>query len=199
MELTKKRIEGLGVALNEATLLGIEVNQDQRTARLTFDVLTLPRSGPASQGTRVQILLAPVGRVVASLRHGRWDDPNARVEPFTIEQLLSVVQRFGGQPVYGGEFFDLPDSEFAKWSSRASLDFQTDVNGRRHTLDLFQEGNDLHLDVRLWFDGMRISMLDGTEISIDEFIASGKRWWDAFYKQDPRTRSRGMFPLDDKR
>jgi hypothetical protein len=33
----------------------------------------------------------------------------------------------------------------------------------------------------------------------DEFIAGGKRWWDAFYADDPRVADENMAPLSSPR
>ena len=55
----------LGVALNEADLLGFEVDPARRIATATFRVLTLPAEGPPPADRRVQMLFRPVGRVPA--------------------------------------------------------------------------------------------------------------------------------------
>src|SRR5437773_10333063 len=105
MPLTEEQKSGLNAALNEASFLGLEVRPDGAAAAATLAVLTLPPDGPPPEDTRVQLRFKPVGRVLASLRLGRWDDPNAQVVPFPVQQLLEVVQEFGGQPICGDEFF----------------------------------------------------------------------------------------------
>ena len=47
----------------------------------------------------------------------------------------------------------------------------------------------------VWFDQLAIRSPRGADIPIDSFVASGKRWWDAFYAGDERTRGFGMAPL----
>ena len=62
---------------------------------LTFTVLRLPAGdGPPPSDPRVQFILEPVGRIVASLRHGNWDDDEARVEEFALDRLETVVAGF---------------------------------------------------------------------------------------------------------
>src|SRR5260221_8868724 len=100
MRLSEHERKRLGVALTEADLLGFELDPERRIAAATLRVPTLPDSGPPPQDRRVQLLLRPVGRVAASLRNGRWDDPAAEVVPFAIDDLLTTVQSFGGLPVY---------------------------------------------------------------------------------------------------
>jgi len=196
MELDTDLKHGLGVALNEATLLGIELDTRNRRVGATLSVLTLPvDEGPMPDDPRVQLLFAPVGRVVASLRQGRWDDPGAPVTPINAEQLLDVVRSFGGLPVYGWDFFDTADVELTKLGRPFSLDWRAGDDGTTHSVLFFQEGPDRHLDVIIWFDRFAVRDRAGREVSLAEFTAGGKRWWDAFYRHDPRTQGTGMSPL----
>ncbi|NUQ67012.1 MAG: hypothetical protein HUU18_01870 [Phycisphaerales bacterium] len=186
--------DGLGVALNEAALLGAEVIQDRRCAAITFAVLSLPLDGaPPPVDSRVSLVLVQVGRVVASLRNARWDDDQAPAVPFALAELLKTVQSFGGQPVYGWKFIDTDDG-YERWANRLSLDERFDGGSKQHSITLFQEGYERHLDLRLWFGGLRIFRPDRTEIAIGEFVAAGKRWWDGLYSGDPRTRGSGIYP-----
>jgi hypothetical protein len=137
----------------------------------------------------------PLGRVAASLRDGRWDDEQAPVVPLEIEELEAAVAAFGQLPIYGWEFLDVPEEKnFESWCDRLSLDWRSGPGGLAHTLDLFQEG-DRHLDLRLWFDELRIFGPDRAEIALDDFVAGGVRWWDALHAGDPRTAGHGIIPL----
>ena len=92
MNLSDDQRHDLDVALNEATLLGAEVDPERRAAALTFSVLSLlPDDGPPADDARVQFILGPVGRLAASLCRGRWDDAHAVVEEFPLDRLLEVV------------------------------------------------------------------------------------------------------------
>ena len=195
MKLTQDQLDGLGVALNEATLLGLEVDPQRLRAAATLTVLTLPPDGPEPADPRRQFIFYPVGRVAASLRHGRWDDAAAPVEAFSIEQLLSAVQSFGGQPVYGWKFIDRDDG-FSRWSRRLSLDFAGDHTAMEHSITLFQEGATQNkiLEIRLWFRELEIRDPQGEVILLDDFIAGGVRWWDAMYAGDSRAQGHGIIP-----
>jgi hypothetical protein len=59
MVLDEEQRHGIDVALNEADLLGFEVDPTRRLAAATFRVLTLPENGPAPNDRRVQFLLRP--------------------------------------------------------------------------------------------------------------------------------------------
>jgi len=192
-----KMRDDLGVALNEADLLGFEVDPCRRMAGATFRILTLPADGSPAGDSRVQMLFRPVGRVVASLRNGFWNDEAAEVIPFPLAELLSVVQSFGSQPVYGWEFFDIHDKELSRWGDRLSLDWRSGSDGLSRSISLFQSsgaGPDRHLDLCVWFDELEVRRLDGAVLSLEEFVAGGRRWWDAMYGGDKRTEGHGIFP-----
>jgi len=195
MSLTEEQRKGLGVALNEADLLGVEVDPRRRIAAVTLRVLTLSESGPAPEDRRVQLLLRPVGRVAASLRNGRWDNPDAPVVPLTLDDLLPTVRSFGGLSIYGWEYIDAHANELAKWGDRLSLDWISGADGVSHSITLFQDPGDRILDLCVWFDELEIRDPEGNTIPLDSFIEAGKRWWDAFYAGDERTQGYGMAPL----
>ena len=88
MDLSDDQRHDLDVALNEATLLGAEVDAERRAAALTFSVLSLPPDdGPPPHDARVQFILGPVGRLAASLRNGRWDDAHAAAWQQTVRDF----------------------------------------------------------------------------------------------------------------
>ncbi len=195
MELSEQQVSDFGLALDEATVVGIEVEPEERWVALTFTVLRLPADeGPPPSDPRVQFVLEPVGRIAASLRHGNWDDAAARVEEFELDRLEKVLATFEQASIYGSEFLDVPEKDgFARWAERLSLDWRSEPGGTSHTLDLFQElGGSRHLELRLWFDELRIFDPDGHEIAFDNFTAAGVRWWDGFHAGDPRTDGEGI-------
>lgn len=194
----------LGVALNEADLLGFEVSSERQVAAATFRVLTLSTDGLPPADARVQLLFRPVGRVVASLRNGYWNDETAEVVPFALPDLLGVVQSFKGRPIYGWEFFDIGDKELERWGNRLSFDWRSGSDGLSHSIAVFQSsgaGPARHLDLCVWFDTLEVRRPDGTEILIEEFVAGGRRWWDAMFAGDKQTEGHGIFPAaeDDER
>jgi hypothetical protein len=195
VNLTDQVRAALGVALNEATLLGVEVDPSTSRAAVTFAVLSLPEDGSSHGDGRVQFVFESVGRVAASLRLGRWDDPAATVELFDLPALLSKVRSFDGLPIYGWDFFDIAEKTFSNLIGRLSVDVEFSAGERSHSLTLFQEGPDRHLDLWLWFGHFTIKDADGRVIPLEEFSAGGARWWQAFNDGDPRTQGRGMFPL----
>jgi hypothetical protein len=194
--LTPEHIEGLSVALNESTLLNVEVRSAQRLAEVTLRLLSLPEAGPMPDDPRVRFNLREVSRVAASLRHGAWNDTTARVEPFSIDQLPQVVESFGGLAVYGWEFFDLAHHD-PSWEERLSLDWRGARAPNGHSVHLFQEGTGRHLDLSIWFRDLTCSTPVGTDLALEDVIAAGRRWWDAFHAHGPRTQGTGLVPLDN--
>jgi hypothetical protein len=199
MDLSAAQIHDFGVALNEASLVGLEVEAAEGWAGVTLSALSLPPDGgPEPADPRIQLVLQPIGRIAASLRQGAWDDDEAAVAPLGLERLHAAVAGFGQQPIYGWEFLDVPEEKnFARWRDRLSLDWHGTGAGLAHTLDLFQEsgtGERRHLDLRLWFDELRIFGPDRAEIAFDDFTAGGVRWWDAMYAGDERTKGHGIVP-----
>jgi hypothetical protein len=194
--ISKELLDGLGLAFNEATLLGAEVDTDRRLAAVTLDILMLPDSGPAPADSRIQVMLHGVSRVAASLRNGLWNDATASAVPFALGDLLSVVQSFGGCAVYGDDFFDVHEAELEKWHNRFSLDVRLASEEAEHSLSLFQEGGrDRHLDLCIWFQDLTLHDASGGLAPVAEIIESAHRWWKAFRENDPRTTDRGLIPL----
>jgi hypothetical protein len=185
--------EGLNIALNEATLLGLEVDPSRRLAGGTFVVLSLPESGELPTDSRVQVLFVNVGRVAATLTDP--DQPGA--VPIPIEQLLDAVQSFGGRAIYGWEFFDIRDNPLQPCGAAKSLDIEFEGGSKAHSINLFQDDG-RRLDVCIWFEGLALLTPDGNEVDLEEFIAGGRRWWDAFHKHDPRTQGHGLFSTAPK-
>ena len=142
MELSEEHCRDLGIAINEADLLGVEIDAVRRVGAVTLRVLSLPADGPSPEDARVSLRLSPVGRVVAFLCEAPWDYPSAPAVPLHIGDLLSVVQSFRGLPIDGWEFFDIHDGELATWGHRLSLDWHSGDDGRSHSITLSQEAED---------------------------------------------------------
>jgi hypothetical protein len=188
-----QQVTDFDTALNEATLLGASVATPQRGISLTFAVLSLPEDGgPEPEDRRVRLVLSQVGRIAGSLRQGPWYAPSSLVERFSVEELSSVVESFGQQPVYGRGFLDMPDD--GELDDRLSFDWRAEPGGVSHSIRLFQELGDRTLVFRVWFDHLRILTPTREDVPCDEFTAAGVRWWKAWRERDPRTDGHGIIP-----
>ena len=183
-----------GVALNEASFLGAEYDARRNIVGLTFSVLTLPDGdSPEPADARRQIILTNIGRIAAALREAFWNDTTAKTIPFSVSELLDVVQSFGGQPVYGWQFINNDDKTLDQWNRRLSLDIKVESGSQENRIMLFQEGSTVsrHLDLWIWFEGMFIRDAAGNTIEMADFAAGGRRWWDALHAGDSRTNGIG--------
>lgn len=179
---------GLGVAINEANWVGFSLDPATRTATVTLLVPTLPSTALAE----VQLLLHGVARVAVSLRQGVWCDPGAAVEPLTLASLPDAVRSFGGQPIYGWQFFD---REPPTWTDRLSCDWRAAVGSAAHSLELFQEGVDRHLDLCVWFDSLDVLDSRGLRVPLARFMADGVAWWRALHAGTAQAANLGLVSL----
>lgn len=183
-------------ALEEAVWLGIKVQPERKRVGVALDVLTLPEIG---DGRRMWVVLwlEGVRRIAASYRLGRWDDPSAEVVGVSLAELPEVLASFGRRPVYGWEFFDPSGAGRGGWATsgrQLSLDVRWARGPSAHVIELFQE-SDRQLDVRVWFDTVRVVSEGPTDIPLDVFAAAGERWWSALFAGDERTEHAGIHPI----
>lgn len=195
MRIDDDTAAALGVALNEAALLGVEYSAEQNRVGVTLSVLTLPDDrSPEPTDPRRQLILTNVGRVVAALRKSRWDDLSALSVPFGIDDLLNVVQSFGGLPLYGWEFVNGDDHALAHWTGQPSLVLEPMDGSTTNRISLFRDSSDRHLNLWIWFEDLLVRDPAGAPIALSDFTADGKRWWDALHAGDPRTQGHGIIP-----
>lgn len=100
-DLTADRVAALNVAVNEATLMEVEMDVAARRFGATLAALSLPPDGPPPEDPRIKLVLEPAGKLAVSWRRARWDDRSARAVPLDVDQLPSVVAEFGQLPIYG--------------------------------------------------------------------------------------------------
>lgn len=191
--LTVDQVDGLGVALNEASWHDLTVDGDHVSVLLT--VLARDEQGDEVADPRRTLRLTGCQRLVVSYRSGRWDDPSAPVVTLDLAGVRQVLRRYGGTPIYGWRFVDAADRSWADWQHRLSLDLALGGRGG-HDLTLFQDiRGQAHLDCRVWF--AELSVLDGAgaPLPLDDFIADGVRWWDAMYAGQQSDQAPGIVAL----
>jgi len=191
--LSASQAADLGMALNEADLLAVEVDAQAGTAVVWLEALTLPPRGPEPTDRRRRLCPGEVSRVAVSYRDGRWDDPDARVLPLRLARLSEVIAACGRLPIYGWAFFNRGPAPFARWRDRVSVDVRLAGHGTQ-TVDLFQEGGQRILEARIWFGTLEVTTATGQVLGVEEFVAGGRRWWDAMYARDPRASGHGIVP-----
>ena len=188
MDLTPEEVNGLNLAVNEASMLRVTTNRTARIVEVELELVRPPLSGEAQAismgGRRFTLILRSVGRIAFSYRLGKWDDRSAQTKELADESTITnIVASFGQMPIYGAKFFDVPEKDdFAQWSDRLSLDVRWGEDGLKHTVDLFQEASDpsRHLDMRIWFDKLEIHESGGERWDIDRFATLGEELWKEF-------------------
>jgi len=173
-------IDGINLALNEATILGVEFQKEKEIVVVTFSPVALDINKQVPTDNRVQFVFKPIGKFIASYRLGRWDDKSAQVVKFEPEQILEKVEEFKHVSIYGWEFINCNDENH--WLDRLSFDFNSEnQHGRQNTIDLFQDGGNKHIDMKIWFDDFEIVNPKYEKIELQTFIDNGKRGWDGIY------------------
>lgn len=187
MKIESPQKDLIGIALNEAKLLGLEFDSSARAINCTFSVLSLDEEYNAPLDNRVIVLLKPIGRISVSLRKGAWDAYTDDPIHFELEQLLQVVQSFGGQPIYGWDFINTDSDDYEKWKNLLSCSYESsEPNGFTNTIILFQEYyEERHLDIKIWFDDLIILDPSFKKIELSQFISNGERVWNAIAQNKP--------------
>lgn len=195
MRINEELRHRIGLALNEATLLGVEFDKEKNLVACSFALVAMDKDGNVPEDNRFLFIFKPVGRFVASYRNGHLDDNNAVVEKFEPIVILEVIKRFNGQAIYGWDFVNCGDKDFDTWKDRLSFDYSTNDNiGFTNTIDLFQEGGDKHIDIRIWFDDFEILTPKYEHLELEEFLENGKRGWDAVYANNNKMSNFGIIP-----
>ncbi len=178
--ISNEHIDGINLALNEATLLGVEFSKEQETIAVTFAPVALDENGQVPTYNRVQFIFTPIGKFIASLRLGHWDDTKAEIVKFEPEQILEKVEEFGHLSIYGWEFMNC--KEDVTWLDKLSCEFTSkNSQGLQNNIELFQEGFQKHIDIKFWFDEFEIFTPTHEKIELQTFIDNGKRGWDGIY------------------
>ncbi|MCA9409228.1 MAG: hypothetical protein KC733_11105 [Candidatus Omnitrophica bacterium] len=195
-KITEEEKRKLNIALNEAILISVQICPYQKVGTIILSILSLCKDCSLPDDKRVQFTLKNVGRVVASKRLGRWNDQNAKIVKFKLQELPSIIEEFGESPIYGEEFFGDTNRDFQNWKDRLSLNWEEKNGGKTNSLFLFQDGGTKHLDLIIWFDELNIETMDHNQISIEEFISGNQRWFEALKRGDKRALQNGINPYE---
>ena len=147
-----------------------------------FSPIALDESGQIPEENRVQFIFKPIGKFIASYRLGDWNDRTAPVIEFEPNQILEKVKEFGGCPIYGREFFDCKQESDYDWLNKLSFEYKSPNNhGYQHSIELFQAGANMSIDIKFWFDEFELFTPKYEKIELQAFINNGKRGWDGIY------------------
>ena len=196
VQLLDQNRDRLGVALNEAEVVGVRLLDEPGAIGVMLHVAALPEFGEIDRDARRTLVLRGVDQVRVMLRLDMAGDGLG--EPIPLSGLDSVDAFFAslsfGGSMYGWDFFDRADFT-QDWPSPPSLQLTLSDQHPSHTFDWFMD----HCG-RVEDGQLRIYLIEGTvgfnEISIqratgddqllETFIDEGVRWWQAFQDHDPR-------------
>jgi hypothetical protein len=189
-------IDRLDLAFNESQVCGLQFDQARAEARLLVEVLALPEVGPIDPDPRRVVVFSDVPVVEVVLR--RDDVPNlGPVLPLAsldeVESFFASLEQ--ADAMYGWSFFDVEDPG-ESWDVSPSLVLPGCTEDPPvHTMLWFTEcgrpgsGDEWEryfLQGVIRFNDLRVERADGRPVSVEEFAADGRRWWDAFQGHDAR-------------
>jgi hypothetical protein len=179
--MDKDIIQGLNFALNEATILGADIFLCDKLFCVTFCPISVLSDNSIPVDNRVLFVFKNIGRIAASLKN----DQNSEAIIFPPEKLPQMLSCFKHEQIYGWEFIDNEEKLYKDWKDNKSFDLILDSNYRKqHTIDLFQEDkySNRNINLRIWFDDIVIVDSVNNHISLETFIANGKRGWGKLYR-----------------
>jgi len=185
----------LNTALNEATVVGVDLDPAAATARLLLHVLALPERGPIDPDPRRALTLTGVSDFQVLLRKDPFGGDFGPAIP--IQDLDELASLFGRlvrfQPMYGWRFLNNLDLT-GDWPPEPSLNLRLRPEPAAHTLYWFTECSQdadsfFCLEGVIWFDGLQVERADRIPVSVQQFAADGRRWWAGLRANDPRVSS----------
>jgi hypothetical protein len=186
----------LDLALNESQVCGLSFDTDAAEARLLVEVLALPETGPLEWDPRRVLVMSGVASIEVILRA----DLDDRLGPVLPMESLGALEKFftslgQADAMYGWKFIDRRDVG-EDWDVPASLSaMSSEPQAASHTLHWFtecgrpgpkQDWERFYLQGVIRFGNLRVERADARLVSLEEFVADGRRWWDAFEGRDSR-------------
>lgn len=173
-------LDGLNHALNEATVLGLDLDLEKRYVYVTISPIALLVDGSVPKDNRLLLAFENVGRIAASLTPGQ----TSKAMAFEPSKLAEKFDEFKYEKIYGWEFINNGENLFKRWQEDKSFDLILLSNhDQQNTMDLFQEDkySSKSIDVRIWFEHFHIYDNELCPVEFETFISNGKRGWEKLY------------------
>ena len=184
--ITQDIKDGLNYALNEASIIGLDFDEERKNVYVTFYPIAIQHDGKIPNDNRFLIAFRNVGRLASSLTLDK-DSPAIKFDP---NQLADKMSEYKNEQLYGWEFIDNGETIFNDWKDNKSFDLVINNNfDKQHTIDLFQEDkySKKTIDVRIWFENFEIFDSNLKPFDVQTFIDNGKRGWDKLYESGWKT------------
>jgi hypothetical protein len=184
------------VALNEADVLGIRLEQSGAWCDLLLHVLALPEADPPDPDARRIVRLTSPAQVRVLLRTEQAGPD--RYGPAIPLAGLGAVEDFFASLSWSGSmsgwrFLDDP-SLTRDWPARPSLAIDVRPGAGSHSLFWFSEcgreedgtSGAYCVEGTVAFEDLEVLRADGSPQPLDEFTAGGHRYWEALHSRDER-------------
>lgn len=206
MRLKQEITDYLNHSLNESRITEFKLNEENKMVTIILETIAINNDGTVPNDSRLKFEFKNVGRIASLLKLGEWDNDNAEILKLTPEKLSKQILEFNGDSMYGWEFINVEkyDVEFEKWKHKASFDIklQEEVD-YLNTIDIFSEHlseNCKTLDLKIWFDDLKIKTIQNQTVSLQEFIDRGIRGWNAIYDgNNNMTEKHGIVALAEEK
>lgn len=184
------------VALNEADVLGVQLERSGAWCDLLLHVVALPEVGPLDRDPLRILRLTSPAQVRVLLRREQ-PGPDRYGPAITLADLDAVEDFFASLSwsgsMYGWEFLDEP-SLTRDWPGRPSLAIEICPGAGSHSLFWFNEcGREENgsraaycVEGTVTFEDLEVLRADGTPQRLGEFTADGHRYWEALRGLDER-------------
>ena len=173
--------DDINLALNEATIIGFDFDENKRIVCVTFFPIAIQENGTIPEDNRFLFVFRNVGRLAASLTL----DNGEPAIIFKPNELADKMDEYRYGSIYGWEFIDNKEGLFETWEDNKSFDLVLNNSfAEQHTVDLFQEDNYSHKSIilRIWFDYIDIFDSNLQKFDMQLFAENGKRGWTKLYK-----------------
>jgi hypothetical protein len=187
--------DDIDVALNEADVLGIRLEESGDWCELLLHVLALPEVGPLDPNARRIVRLTAPGQVQVMLRRDLFGDGYGPVIPLAdmdaVEEFFASLSWAGS--MYGWKFLD-DSSLTSDWPEHPSLTVNVRPGTAARSLFWFNEcGRDegamkvaYLIEGTITFDNLEVMRADSSPVPLPEFTSNGRRYWEALHGHDER-------------
>lgn len=177
MKISEKLKNGLDIVLNEAAILGLDLNEDENYLSCKLELL---QENGSEIPNYVTLKLENLKRYISAYK---TDIQNSKkIIQFHPNQIAEYLQNFIHKDIYGWEFFNVENSNFN--FDKLSFEYITDTNYTNfNSLELFQEGFNDDLEIKIWFERVRFFDEKNNELNIEQLIAQQNKIWETIFKK----------------
>lgn len=176
MIFSEKHIEGLNVVLNEASIEELHFNEVDNIFSCKLELIR-------EKGSEIpNVIILKLEKIKRYISRYTSDFQNSKtVIHFPHYEIENYLKNFINKEIYGWCFFNVKDSVFNL--EELSFDYlKSDNFNNFNSLELFQEGFDEDLEIKIWFENIRILDVNDLELNINHLIDKQNKVWNSIFK-----------------